>query len=46
MITKINTDWELYVYFNGNLIYKRWLKNSQKHGKVFHDKEGLTQFSK
>lgn len=41
-MSTINTGHELYVYFNGVLIYKRWLK--QGKGRMFHDKEGLTQF--
>ena len=32
---------ELYLYFNGNLIYKRWL--SRNKGRVFHENEGLSQ---
>lgn len=27
MIVKVNTGWELYVYMNGQLLYKRWLKH-------------------
>lgn len=46
MITRVNTGWELYVYFNGTLIYKRWLKNGQKSGLMFYGGEGLTQFVK
>lgn len=42
MIATINTGHELYVYFNGILIYKRWLKYNI--GRVFHDNEGLTQY--
>lgn len=33
MIYKIKTKDELYVYFKGKLIYKRWIKHN--YGKVF-----------
>jgi hypothetical protein len=34
---------ELYLFFRGQLIYKRWLATGQEH--VFHAGEGLTQFA-
>lgn len=40
METKIIGN-ELYVYFQGACIYKRWLDHD--YGKVFHENEGLTQ---
>ena len=40
----MNDGWELYVYFNGRLIYKRWLKH--RYSMTMHDGEGLTQFAR
>jgi hypothetical protein len=34
---------ELYVYFRGELIFKKWYNSTQEH--VFHDSEGLTQYT-
>lgn len=39
---QIKGDNELYVYFNGKLIYKRWLKEG--YGKVF-DKQAYDKYS-
>jgi len=34
---------QMYLYFQGQLIYKRWgLKGGHNYGRVFHDREGLT----
>lgn len=41
-ITKEIVEDELYLYFDGILVYKRWL--NRNYGRVFHEKEGLTQF--
>jgi hypothetical protein len=41
-IHKIKTEDELYVYMNGKLLYKRWLKHN--YGKVFCDIWGSTNF--
>ena len=43
MIRTENTGWELYVYFNEVLIYKRWLKNGQAHGMMFHGSEAIKE---
>lgn len=40
MITTVNDGWELYVYYQGILIYKRWLQRDTDM--VFHRGEGLS----
>lgn len=40
-LTKNIVKNELYLYCNGELIYKRWLDKG--YGRVFHENEGLTQ---
>ena len=40
LIIKIIEDNQLYLYFNGKLIYKRWLWRNK--GRMFHENEGLT----
>mgnify|MGYP001609131942 CR=1 FL=1 len=40
MITKQRIDHELYVYFNGQLIYKRWIYSDYSYGKVFDQTGG------
>ncbi|ANE51300.1 hypothetical protein SY85_13045 [Flavisolibacter tropicus] len=51
MITKVVKDNELYVYYNGKILYKRWLKEG--YGKVMdrspftaRDTESFKQFIK
>lgn len=41
MITTTNDGWELYVYMNGVLIYKRWLKHN--YGRMFYEREGIRE---
>ena len=46
-ITKVVNDNQLYVYFNGVLVYKRWMfPNTKFYGRVFHEQEGLTQYAR
>lgn len=40
MFKKIINNGELYLYFMGKLIYKRWINRGK--GRVFHENEGLT----
>jgi hypothetical protein len=38
---------EIYLYFQGRLIYKQWQQHGQKvASRMFHEGEGLTQFAK
>ena len=38
---------EVYIYFQGRLIYKQWQENGRKiASRMFHEGEGLTQFAK
>lgn len=39
-MVKVVIKGELYLYYNGQLIYKRWIGN--QYGKVFHNGEGLS----
>jgi hypothetical protein len=41
-MVKVIVDNQLYVYFEGKLLYKRWYNTARSYGKVFHENEGLT----
>lgn len=40
-LSKKIVDRQLYLYANGELIYKKWFDTNA--GRMFHDNEGLTQ---
>ena len=44
-MTRLVIDNQVYIYFQGVLIYKRWL-TPHTYGRVFHENEGLTQYAK
>lgn len=44
MMTKEIIDNQLFVYYQGRLIYKRWIWRDR--GQMFHGSEGLTQWAR
>jgi hypothetical protein len=47
MVLSADNRQELYVYFQGHLIYKAWyVAGRKRYSKLFHEGEGLTQEAK
>jgi hypothetical protein len=41
--SKVMIGHELYLYYEGKLLFKKWFNSTQEH--VFHSGEGLTQYT-